>query len=80
MKTTLNVADSAMQRLREEAAQRGTTMSALAETGARRVLAEPSQYVLKALIFGVLRSSRFSTRWTSGDSSDGHKPGAQKAH
>lgn len=43
MKTTLNIADPVMQRLREEAARRGTTMSALVEAGLRRVLAEPSQ-------------------------------------
>ena len=30
MKTTLNIDDTVMQRLREEAARRGTTMSALA--------------------------------------------------
>ncbi len=41
MKTTLNIADSVMQRLREEAARRGTTMSALVEAGLRRVLAAP---------------------------------------
>ena len=41
MKTTLNIDDSVMQRLREEAARRGTTMSALVEAGLRRVLAEP---------------------------------------
>lgn len=39
MKTTLNIDDSVMQRLREEAAMRGTTMSALVEAGLRRVLA-----------------------------------------
>ena len=39
MKTTLNIDDSVMQRLREEAARRGTTMSALIEAGLRRVLA-----------------------------------------
>lgn len=39
MKTTLNIDDSVMQRLREEAARRGTTMSALVEAGLRRVLA-----------------------------------------
>ncbi len=39
MKTTLNVDDSVMQRLREEAARRGTTMSALVEAGLRRILA-----------------------------------------
>ena len=31
-----------MQRLREEAARRGITMSALVEAGLRRVLAEPA--------------------------------------
>lgn len=41
MKTTLNLADSAMQRLREESARRGVTVSALVEAGLRRVLAEP---------------------------------------
>ena len=41
MKTTLNIDDSVMQRLREEAARRGTTMSALVEAGLRRVLAAP---------------------------------------
>ena len=41
MKTTLNIADSVMQRLREEAARRGVTMSALVEAGLRRVLAGP---------------------------------------
>ena len=38
MKTTLNIDDTLMQRLREEAARRGTTMSALVEAGLRRVL------------------------------------------
>ena len=42
MKTTLNIADSVMQRLREEATRRGTTMSALVEAGLRRLLAESS--------------------------------------
>ena len=42
MKTTLNIADSVMQRLREEAARRGTTMSLLVEAGLRRVLSEPA--------------------------------------
>ena len=41
MKTTLDIDDSVMQRLREEAARRGTTMSVLVEAGLRRVLAEP---------------------------------------
>ena len=38
MKTTLNIDDSVMQRLQEEAARRGTTMSALVEVGLRHVL------------------------------------------
>jgi len=42
MKTTLNISDSVMQRLREEAARRGTTMSLLVEAGLRRVLSEPA--------------------------------------
>ena len=40
MKTTLNIDDSVMRRLREEAARRGTTMSALVEAGLRRILDE----------------------------------------
>jgi predicted transcriptional regulator len=43
MKTTLNIDDSVMQRLREEAARRGRTMSELVEAGLRRVLDEPEQ-------------------------------------
>jgi hypothetical protein len=42
MKTTLNIDDTVMQRLREEAARQGTTMSELVEAGLRRVLAEGS--------------------------------------
>ena len=42
MKTTLNIADSVMQRLREEAARRGTTMSLLVKAGLRHVLSEPA--------------------------------------
>ncbi len=42
MKTTLNIDDTVMQRLREEAARRGTTMSALVEAGLRRVLSAPA--------------------------------------
>ena len=38
MKTTLNIDDTVMQRLREEAARRGTTMSVLVEAGLLRVL------------------------------------------
>ena len=41
MKTTLNIDETVMQRLREEAARRGVTMSSLVEAGLRRVLAEP---------------------------------------
>lgn len=40
MKTTLNIDDTVMQRLREEAPKRGTTMSALVEAGIRRILDE----------------------------------------
>lgn len=40
MKTTLNIDDTVMQRLREESARRGMTMSALVEAGLRRVLDE----------------------------------------
>ncbi len=40
MKTTLNIDDGVMSRLREEAARRGVTMSALVEAGLRRVLDE----------------------------------------
>lgn len=43
MKTTLDIDDSVVQRLQEEAARRGTTMSALVEAGIRRVLAEPAR-------------------------------------
>ena len=38
MKTTLNIDDTVMQRLREEAPRRGTTMSALVEAGLRHIL------------------------------------------
>ena len=38
MKTTLNIDDTVMRRLREEAARRETTMSALVEAGLRHVL------------------------------------------
>ena len=38
MKTTLDIDDSLMQALREEAERRGTTMSALVEAGLRRIL------------------------------------------
>jgi hypothetical protein len=40
MKTTLNIDDSLLQPLREEAARRGVTMSELVEAGLRRVLGD----------------------------------------
>ena len=43
MKTTLNIDDGVMRRLREEAARRGVTMSALVEAGLRRVLDESNE-------------------------------------
>lgn len=43
MKTTLNIDDNVMQRLREEAARQGRTMSELVEAGLRRVLDAPEQ-------------------------------------
>ena len=54
IKTTLNIADSVMQRLREEAARRGTTMSLLVEAGLRRVLSEPAQSDSPPLELGPL--------------------------
>ena len=44
MKTTLNIDDTVMQRLREEATKRGTTMSALVEAGLRLVLDEGASF------------------------------------
>ena len=44
MKTTLNIDDTVIQRLREEAARRDTTMSALVEAGLRRILDAPAVY------------------------------------
>lgn len=41
MKTTLNIDDRVLRRLRAEARRRGTTMSALVEAGLRHVLAYP---------------------------------------
>ena len=44
MKTTLNIDDTVMQRLREEAARQLTTMSALVEAGLRLILeAKPEE-------------------------------------
>ena len=42
VKTTLNIDRTVMQRLRGDAARRGTTMSDLLEAGLRRVLAKPA--------------------------------------
>ena len=39
-KTTINIEDAVMERLKEEAARRKTTMTALIEAGIRRILAE----------------------------------------
>ena len=44
MKTTLNIDDTVMQALREEAARRRTTMSELVEAGVRRILEERAPY------------------------------------
>ena len=41
MQMTLDIDDSIMRRLHEEATRRGTTMSALVEAGLRRMLASP---------------------------------------
>ena len=41
MKTTLNIDDSVMKLLRQEAARQGRTMSELVEAGLRRVLDPP---------------------------------------
>jgi hypothetical protein len=43
MKTTLNIDDSVIERLKAEAARRRTTMSALVEEGIRLVLQEPGR-------------------------------------
>ena len=42
MKTTLNIDDHVMHRLREEAAKRRTTISELVEAALRRMLADTS--------------------------------------
>lgn len=55
MKTTLNIDDSVMQRLREEAARRGKTMSELVEAGLRRVLEEPEQETDQVREHGIAR-------------------------
>lgn len=43
MKTTLNIAEPVMTRLKEEAARRGTTMSALVESALRLFLGDDRQ-------------------------------------
>ncbi len=48
MKTTLNIDETVMQQLREEAARRGTTMSALVEMGLRRVLSGQANYDVRS--------------------------------
>ncbi len=40
MKTTLNIDDALMERIRDEAARRETTVSALVEAGLRRILSD----------------------------------------
>ena len=60
MKTTLNIDETVMQRLREEAARRGTTMSDLVEAGLRRVLAGP------AAVDGVRGDLPPLPAWSSG--------------
>jgi hypothetical protein len=50
MKTTLNIDDTVMQRLRHEAARSGRTMSELVETALRRLLeSRPEPADLKPL-------------------------------
>ena len=51
MKTTLNIDDALLERIRDEAARRETTVSALVEEGLRRVLddAPPPPDVLPPL-------------------------------
>ena len=60
MKTTLNIDDTVMERLRQEAAKRGTTMSALVEAGIRRILDNRDNSVKKGA-----RKPRLPT-WDSG--------------
>ena len=58
MKTTLNIDDTMMQRLREEAARRKTTMSALVEAGLRRLLDERTPSDSEAFSLPALPSWR----------------------
>ncbi len=59
MKTTLNIDDSVMDRLRKEAARRGTTMSALVEASLRRLLDEDAKASPR-------RKQRALPAWSSG--------------
>ena len=43
MKTTLNISDAVMERLRAESARTGRTMSELMETALRRMLEAPAE-------------------------------------
>lgn len=49
MKTTLNIAEPVMKRLKEEAARRGTTMSALVESALRLFLGGRDRQALSDL-------------------------------
>ena len=61
MKTTLNIDDGVMHRLREEAARRGVTMSVLVEAGLRRVLDESRKTRKSGAILPALPS------WSGGE-------------
>ena len=50
MKTTLNIDETVMRSLKEAAAQRRTTMSALVEAGIRHILAEPASAGATAML------------------------------
>lgn len=56
MKTTLNIDDTVMKRLKETAAARGTTMSALVEAGLRRVLVSEAQPTARGVTLKPLPS------------------------
>ncbi len=56
MKTTLNIDDTVMKRLKETAAARRTTMSALVEAGLRRVLATESEPAAQEAVLKPLPS------------------------
>jgi hypothetical protein len=45
MRTTLNIDDSVMKRLKQEAARRGTTMSELMESALRLLLREERRHI-----------------------------------